>query len=120
MDRKTKQALTARLKNAVVVGDFVLDGVDFETSFSNGKTAAFVEKVGIDAALEMLEAMLTYENYSEFSPARGWYEEDAHVYRDYSGVSREYRNNGYDIVNDLYVKAFKFGEGQTPWFVIHD
>ena len=88
MTKSEVKTLTKRLQKSINENDFLLDGVDSETSFSNGKTLAFVNKLGIDATLQMLEDIISEENYFKFSEAKSWWEDDAHVYVDRHAVSQ--------------------------------
>lgn len=118
------KALTKRLIKRVKENNYYLDGVDDGWLYSNGKTKHFVEKVetiDFDMINEIIVDMLTIENYSCLSSGRNWKEEDCHIFLDKSGsISDFYRRKGIDINSNLYLKVFKFGEGQIPCFVIHD
>lgn len=112
LSHKETMVITEHLKKSVQEGDFLLDGVDVD-SYANSKTEYFVDTYGIDEVLEVLEEMLSVNNYWRQSPSRNWAEVPAVEYKDCVGLSAKYSNR-------LYVKVFHYDDGKTPVFVIHD
>ena len=98
MARMTKEELSTLLK-AVTENNYFLDGVERQP-YGNGKTAAFVEQYGIDAADELIEFIVTRPEKMFFSPSHSFqkkngewvWEEDAWVLKRYSP---KYRSVAY-------------------------
>lgn len=97
---RTKQTIITNLKARAEENAIFLDGVDTEGSYGNYKTAKFVDAVGPDLALDLAAEILKEENFYGFKYAKSNLDEDAVVFKDFSGEL----SHKYGLIGRVYAK----------------